>query len=107
MTPSSRARSNVMAVDGAVVSKPTAKKTTSRSGLATARPQGVERRVHDAHVGATGFGLEQIPVAAGNTHHVPERREDHPRRLRHGDGVIDAAHRDDTDRAARTMHQLD
>jgi len=36
MIPSSRARSNVTAVDGVVVSKPIAKKTTSRSGFSRA-----------------------------------------------------------------------
>ncbi len=35
-TPSAFARVRVTAVDGAVVSNPTAKKTTSRSGLSTA-----------------------------------------------------------------------
>jgi hypothetical protein len=35
-TPSSRARLRVSAVDGAVVSKPMAKNTTSRSGFAFA-----------------------------------------------------------------------
>ena len=34
--PSARARLSVSAVEGAVVSKPIAKKTTSRSGLARA-----------------------------------------------------------------------
>ena len=34
--PSARAFSNVIAVDGAVVSKPTAKNTTVRSGLSRA-----------------------------------------------------------------------
>ena len=36
VTPSSRARNNVTAVDGAVVSNPTAKNTTFRSGFSTA-----------------------------------------------------------------------
>ena len=35
-TPAARARTSVTAVDGAVVSKPTAKKTTCRSGLSIA-----------------------------------------------------------------------
>jgi hypothetical protein len=37
---------------GAVVSKPTAKKTTSRLGMALGERQRVERRVHDADVAA-------------------------------------------------------
>lgn len=36
VTPSALALSSVSAVDGAVVSKPTAKNTTSRSGFSTA-----------------------------------------------------------------------
>ncbi len=39
-------------------------------------------------------------------HHVPEGGEDDPRFPRHGDGVVDAAHRDDAHRAAGTVHEL-
>ena len=107
VTPSSRARSSVSAVDGAVVSNPTAKNTTSRSGSSIGDPQRVERRVDEADVGAARLGLEQVPVAAGHAHHVAERREDHPGVLGDGDGVVDPAHRDHAHRAARAVHQLD
>ena len=39
--------------------------------------QGVERRVHDAHVAARGLDLEQILLAARDAQHVAERTEDH------------------------------
>ena len=70
-------------------------------------PQRVERRVHEAHVGALGLGLQEVAVAAGDAHHVAERREDDARCLGDGDRVVDPAHRDDADRAARSVHQLD
>ena len=50
--PSALARLSVSAVDGAVVSKPIAKNTTSRSGFCAGDPQRVERRVDHPHVGA-------------------------------------------------------
>ena len=107
MSASSRARSRVSAVDGAVVSKPTAKNTTSPVRVLHGQAQRVERRVHEADVGAARLGLEQVAVAAGHAHHVAEGGEDHARVLGHGDGVVDAAHRDHADRAAGAVHQLD
>ena len=107
VTPRSRAWSSVSAVDGAVVSNPTAKNTTWRSGVFDRDPQRVERRVHEAHVGALGLGLQQVAVAAGDADHVAERREDDTRGLGDGDRVVDPAHRDDAHRAARPVHQLD
>ncbi len=53
-----------------------------------------------------GLGLEQVAVAAGHPHHVAERREDDAGRLGDRDGVVDPAHRDHADRAARAVHQL-
>ena len=99
--PSARARRSVSAVAGAVVSKPIAKKTTSRSGFAARELERVERRVDHAHVGAAGLRLEQRAAAAGDAHHVAEGREDHLGPLGEGDRVVDAAHRDHADRAAR------
>ena len=78
-TPSALARFSVSAVDGAVVSKPIAKKTTSRSGFSRGDPQRVERRVDHADVGALGLGLEQRAARPGHAHHVAEAGEDHVR----------------------------
>ena len=58
------------AVDGAVV-RSEAEEDDSRAGWAT-RESGRQRRIDDAHVGAMGFGLQQIPVAAGNTQQSPK-----------------------------------
>ena len=67
----------------------------------------IERRIYEAHVGAARLRLEQIGLAAGHTHHVAERGEDHPRRLGDGDRVVDSSHRDDTYGTARAVHELD
>ena len=48
-----------------------------------------------------GLRLQQVAVAARDTHHVAERREDHARCLGDGDRVVDPTHRDDAHRAAR------
>ena len=105
--PSARARSSVTAVAGAVVSKPIAKKTTSRSGLRARELERVERRVDHAHVGAARLRLEQRAAPAGHAHHVAEGREDHLRPLGERDRVVDAAHRDHADRAAGPVHEVD
>ena len=100
-TPSALARFSVSAVEGAVVSKPIAKKTTSRSGFSLGDPQRVERRVDHPHVGALGLGVEQRALGARHAHHVAEAGEDHARLVGDRDAVVDAAHRDHADRAAR------
>ena len=47
-----RPGTTAMALAGAVVSKPTAKKTTCRSGFFWASVDGIQRRIDDAHVAA-------------------------------------------------------
>ena len=69
--------------------------------------QRVERRVHHAHIGAGGLGIEQAPVTPRHAHQVAEAREDHPGLFGDGDAVIEPPHRDDTDWTTRTMHELD
>ena len=76
-TPSARARFSVSAVDGAVVSKPIAKNTTSRVGVLLGDPQRIERRVDHPHVRARRLGLEQAAVRSRHPHHVAEAGEDH------------------------------
>ncbi len=107
LTPSARARTSVTAVDGAVVSNPTAKNTTWRSGLSTRDFERVERRVHEPHVGAARLGLEEVALRPGHPHHVAERREDDAGLLGQPHRVVDAAHRDDAHRAPGPVHQLD
>ena len=96
-----------MALAGAVVSNPTAKNTTWRSGLRLGEVQRVERRVDDAHVAALGFGVEQALRRAGHAQHVAERAEDHFRAARDGDGFVDQLNGGYADGAAGTVHQLD
>jgi hypothetical protein len=67
----------------------------------------VERRVHETDVRAARLGLQQVPLATRHAHHVAERREEDTGRLGDGDGVVDAAHRDDAHGAAGSVHQLD
>ena len=107
VTPSSRACSSVSAVDGAVVSKPDREEHDVAVGVLDGDAQRVERRVDEPDVGAAGLGLEQVPVAARDPHHVAERREDDAGRLGDGDGVVDPAHRDHAHRAPGPVHQLD
>src|SRR5262245_32095978 len=105
-TSSSRARISVSAVDGAVVSKPIAKNTTCRSGCARAL-QGVERRVNHPDVGAARLPFERAAVPARHAHHVAECREDGVMIVDERQALVDAAHRQDAHRAARTVDQLD
>jgi hypothetical protein len=75
------ARFSVSAVEGPVVSKPIAKKTTSRSGFAW-RSQRVERRVDHPHVGALRLGLEQRAVEPGTRIMSPKQVKITPARAR-------------------------
>ena len=95
------------AVEGAVVSNPTAKNTTCAFRVVRRELERVERRVDEAHICSTRLRLEQVPVAAGHAHHVAERREDDAGRLRDRDGIVNATHRDHADGAARAVHELD
>ncbi len=106
LTPSIRARLSVSAVDGAVVSKPIAKKTTSLLRVLLGDPQRVQRRVDHPDVRALGLGVQQRAVRAGDAHHVPEAREDHVLLMGQRDAVVDPAHRDHAHGAARAVHQL-
>ena len=76
-------------------------------GVLLRDPERVERRVDHPYVGALGFGVEQASVRARDPHHVAEAREDHALGVREGDAVVHPAHRDHTDGAAGTMHELD
>ena len=106
VTFSSRARQASMALAGAVVSKPMAKKTTCLSGLARAisRRRAANRRRARRRRGLDG---EQIAVRAGHAQHVAEGREDDVGQARDRVGPIDHLERGHADRAAGTMHQLD
>ncbi len=69
--------------------------------------QRVEWRVHHAHVGTGGLGVEQAAVAAGHAHEVAEAREDDTGLVRDGDAVVEAAHRDHAHRTPGSVHELD
>ena len=97
----------MIAVAGAVVSKPIAKKTTSRSGVPPRELECVERGIDHPDVRSAGLRLQQRAAAAGDAHHVTEGGEDHPRLLGQGDRVVDAAHGYDANRTARTVHEVD
>ena len=100
-TPSSRACSSVTRGRRRGRLEPDGEEHDLAVGVLDGDAQRVERRVDEADVGAARLGLEQVAVAAGHAHHVAEGREDHARRLGHGDGVVDPAHRDHAHRAAR------
>ena len=65
VTPSSRARSSVSAVDGAVVSKPTAKNTTSRSGVSTAMRNASRGEYTKRTSAPRAFASSRFPVLPG------------------------------------------
>ncbi len=105
--PSAFARLRVSAVEGAVVSKPMAKNTTSRSGFCLAIVERVERRVDHPHIRPLGLRLQQAAARARDAQHVAETGEDHVRRVCDRDAVVDAAHRQHAHRTAGSMHELD
>ena len=76
-------------------------------GVATRELERVERRIDHAHVGTARLRLEQRAAAAGHAQHVAEGREDHLGPLGERDRVVDAAHRDHADRAARAVQEVD
>src|SRR5581483_7953330 len=71
-TPSCSACQTDIALAGAVVSNPTAKKTTCFCGLAF-QLQRIQGRVHYANVAALGLYVEQAFRRAGHAQHVAER----------------------------------
>jgi hypothetical protein len=70
-------------------------------------PEGIERRVDHAHVGAVGLCVEQRTVRARDPQHVPEAREDHVLLMGKRDAIVHATHRDHAYGTPRTVHQLD
>ena len=105
--PSASARRMVSAVLGMVVSKPRAEEDHLSVGILAGERERIERRVHDPHVSALGLGLEQALLRARHPERIAEGREDDLRPLGQGHAVVDPAHRQDADRAARPVHQLD
>ena len=53
------------------------------------------------------FASSSVPSRARDAQHVAEAGEDHAGLVRDRDPVVDAAHRDHADRAARAVHELD
>ena len=64
-----------MALAGAVVSKPTPKNTTCRSGFSDGQFDGIERRIDDAHVAALALDLEQIAAVPGTRSMSPNEQK--------------------------------
>src|SRR5215210_584526 len=75
-------------------------------GVLARYAEGVKRRVDHADVSAFGLYLQQVALGAGDTHHVPKAGEDDLGALGYGYAVVNAAHREDADRAARTVDEL-
>ena len=73
--PCARACHTAIALAGAVVSKPIAKKTTLFVGFAAAILQAVERRIDDAHVGPAGFHLNRSPCDPGTRSMSPNEQK--------------------------------
>ena len=106
--PSALARLSVSAVDGAVVSKPMAKKTTSRSGFSLARC--AARRAASrpsARRRPAPWRRCSVPSAPGTRSMSPKQVKITPGLVGDRDAVVDAPHRDHAHRAARAVHELD
>jgi hypothetical protein len=69
--------------------------------------QRIEGRVHRANVGAACLGLQQASLGSRHTHRVAEGGENNLWIARDREAVVDPPHRQDTDRAARPVHELD
>ena len=76
-------------------------------GIVLGQLQCIDRRIDDANVHAARFVLERAAIGARHAHHVAEGCEDHIGPRCDGETVVDAPHREDADRAARTVNQLD
>ena len=95
-----------IALPGAVVSKPMAKKTTFLSGLARAIFKRIDRRIDDAHIGAARFEHEQVDLRTRHAQHIAEGAENDVGPLRDGVRLVDHLQRGDANRAAGAMHEL-
>ena len=93
---------------GVVVSKPIAKKTTSRPGFSWARRSASALPIDHADVGALGAGLHQAgAVAARHPHHVAIGAQDDFRTAGEFDRHVEPADRQHADRAAGTVDHID
>src|SRR6266567_6872463 len=75
-------------------------------GMLAGKFVGIERRIDEAHVGAIGLGVEETTLGARHAHHVTKGGEDYSIHTGNGNGVVDASHRQDADRAARPMNKI-
>jgi len=87
------------ALAGAVVSKPTAKKTTRRSGCRRASSS-------DAHVAALRLHRQQVLTRARHAQHVAEGAEGEARARRERERAVDHLERRDADGAAGSVDEL-
>ena len=92
--PRRAAWTTAMALAGAVVSNPTAKKTTWRSGFFRARATASIGRVDDPHVAPLRLDRQQVLLRARHAEHVAEGAEDHLGPRGDGHGLVE-----DLDRA--------
>ena len=76
-------------------------------GVLLGNPQRVKRRVHHAHIGPISFCLQQAFFRAGHSHRIAERGENHAGHVGQSHAVVNASHRQNTNRAAGAMDQLD
>ena len=76
-------------------------------GMLTGEFVGIERRVDEAYIGSLGLGVKETSLRAWHAHHVAEGREDHAVHASDGDGIVDTAHWQHADGAARPVHQVD
>ena len=108
MRPSACAFRIATAVGGVVVSKPMAKKTTSRPWVLARDLQRIIHGIDHADIGAVGLRLQQAPaLGGGHPQHVAIAAEDDAVLFGEFERVVDTADGQDANRAARAMHIAD
>ena len=107
LTPSARARTSVTAVDGAVVSNPTAKNTTWRSGLSTATLSASSGEYTNRTSAPRALASMRLPFDPGTRIMSPNVVKMTSGLLGQPHRIVDAAHRDHAHRAPGPVHQLD
>ncbi len=85
-SPSAWACSTLIALAGAVVSKPMAKKTTCLSGFCWAMLHRIQRRIDHVHLPAARADANRSLLRAGHAQHIAKGGEDHVRAGRRSPG---------------------
>ena len=101
------ALTTLMALAGAVVSKPMPKKTTSLSGILLGDAHRFDGGIDHAHIPAGSLDRKQILLGTGHAQHVAVRGEDDILARGDGNGFIHQFQRGDAYRTAGAVNEFD